>query len=124
MILLDSPSLQSNLLALRFRHVQIVGSPVLHVVKVMNDPKDLDKAIALKMHDPTPFVDGNIGNRYIARPVGIDQSVGFELCQPFPTQGSDLLEVLQTAVPTIEADITGTKTATPCTLKHLLEEIG
>jgi len=120
MILFDSKGVGSKLLAGHFGHRRVRCRPerdVLHVAG--NTDEHFDHAVCPQVNDLTFRRDVDKVNLPIARFVGFNHAIGLQSRQPVPTIRPHGFEIVGSAVPTVEADISGRKLAVLCRLEHL-----
>src|SRR5207237_340201 len=91
-------------------HPQVVGRPMVRVSVSVDHPEHSDRPITRQMNDPSWL--GNVHRTYR---LGLPEvyphlAIGLQPTQPDPAQRADFLEVLQAAVPTVEADTLRTQT--------------
>jgi hypothetical protein len=123
MVGLNRPDLAGRGFPLLHGQQQIARCPIFRVTVWGVDPEDLDKAIPFQMHPRAAVADGALRNRTIALPVRIDQAIGLQARQSRPAEGTDVLEIGQTALQTSETDIRGGKPALLGGLEHRAEVV-
>ena len=110
-VVFDSPGLEGQLLAAGRGQVQIAAGPVCRAAVVGHGPAYAYKAIAPQMHLPPLRRDLEVADRHVAAAVGIDLAVGLEPGKPSPPQLAQMLQIVQTTVPTITKHVLGLQAA-------------
>src|SRR5262245_24213198 len=118
MIRFDRPNLARGGGADLHRHQLVISGPVFRVTVWGVDPKHQDEAVAFEMYARATVANVALLQRTIATSIGVDQPIGLQARQPAPLECSEILQVLQTAVPTIKAHILGRKPTLVCNLQH------
>src|SRR5262249_37066877 len=110
-ILLDPPTELPVLQAGQGSHLHVAARPVVRVAVCGDYPEHTNRSVARQM-DHTPLL-GNVQRaERLRRPeVHPHLAIGLQPTQPSPTQRPDQLQVLQPAVPTVEADALGAQAA-------------
>ena len=70
------------------------------------------------MHARAGLANSTLGQRPIARPIRIDEAVGFQAGQPLPAVLADGLEIGQATIPTVERHVARMKAACFGGLEH------
>jgi len=104
----DGKRFVGYLLTLRFGHRKVARCPKSDLFHVLGDNReDPDHPITAQMHHQPFGRDGQQVDLAIARVIRIDGPVALEAREPVPTVRAHRFEIVQTAVPTVEADIIG-----------------
>jgi len=123
MIHLDQPSPIGVELALWVAHRQAAGRPVVRVAVWVNRPQNLDHAVAAQMHLQTAGRNRQRAHCLLLTDCQADLAVGLQARQPVPTAVAHQLQVVQTALPTVERHQRGLETARLGLLKHDAEMV-
>jgi hypothetical protein len=107
MVAFNRPALLRNRVALLQRQRQVIRHPIFRVTIWGNRPKYVNEAKALEMHLPSRYGNLNAGHRDIAGPIRVDQPIVLQAGQEVPAMRSHGLQVVETAVPTVETDEPG-----------------
>src|SRR5574341_1601785 len=103
MVDLDLPDLQRQPGALLDGHAQVAGGPVFNVAVWVNGLEHLDPAVAFEMHHCAVRRNEHFADGAIAAAIKVHQPIALELGQPVQGAVSQQLQVIQAAVPAIEA---------------------
>ena len=100
-VVFDSPGLEGQLLPAGRGQVQVAAGPVGRAAVVGYGPEYAYKALAPQMHSPSLWRDLKVSDRHVAAAVGIDLAVGLEPGEPGPPPRAQVLQRVQTTVPTV-----------------------
>src|SRR4051812_5022866 len=110
-ILLDPPGKIRVLQTRQRLHRQVTGRPMVRVSVFVDHPEHSDRPVTRQMNLSSLFRNVHRTQRLRRPEVHPDLAIGLQPPQPDPAQGADFLEVLQAAVPTVEADAPGLQPA-------------
>lgn len=118
MVCFAAPPVSGGFYPLGGIHLQVARGLVVTATVWGDHREDIDKAIALQMHERVRSRKRYVPDRSIARPIGITQAIGFQAGQPLPVQCACQRQVLQAAYQPSTPSGTGLKSPCRCRLHH------
>ena len=110
MIMFNGPGFFCHCESLQLPHLDLTGCPMFNLPVCGDGPKHFNKTIAFEVYSLALMSYFNSTYGQLASISRVDQTVGFETGQPLPTLVPNLLEVVQTTLPTVKTNICGFET--------------
>lgn len=122
-ILLDGPGEFGESQSMEFVHAEVVGGPMCRVAVWGNDPKHFGLTIARQPDHRSGGGDRLLIDGPRLAVIETDLAIAFQSREENPAETSDVLEVFDAGVPTVEEHGSGLKAAFVSGLEHLREVI-